>query len=64
MTDLYENNCKYLSSNLKDQINELNKIVIDYCIKKILIEIKSYLKYLEDSTSYYSFLDRPLNVNK
>jgi len=35
-------------NNIPQQINELNKIVLDYCIFHVYSEAQSYLKYLYD----------------
>ena len=63
MQDKYDNYAQYLSKDFDKQINKLNMMVIDYCVKEIQNELKSYMKYLKDSTSPYTNLDRPLFVN-
>ncbi len=60
--DTYDNDCKYLNDNIDEQINELNKLIINKCLNAIKIELKSYFKYLEDSNKPYTNLDRPQNV--
>jgi hypothetical protein len=59
MKDKYDSNAQFLSKNLDEQINKLNSIVINFCVTFIEIELKSYLKFLYDSTSSYTNLDRP-----
>ena len=63
MKDKYDYSAQYLSNNIDKQIYKLNTLVIDYCIKEIQIELKSYIKFLKDSTSPYNYLDRPQFVN-
>jgi hypothetical protein len=35
-------------NNISDQINELNKIVLDYCIQQVYSEAQGYMKYIDD----------------
>jgi len=37
--------------NVRDQITELNKIVLDYCIKQVYSEAQGYMKYLDDAST-------------
>jgi len=37
--------------NVRDQIVELNKIVLDYCIKQVYSEAQGYMKYLDDAST-------------
>jgi hypothetical protein len=34
--------------NISQQINELNKIVLNYCIQQVYSEAQGYMKYLDD----------------
>ena len=38
-------------NNIKNQIIELNKIVLDYCIQQVYSEVQGYIKYLDDVSS-------------
>lgn len=64
ITDIYETHSKNLNYDIDIQVNDLNNQVINYCLDSIKIEINSYLRYLNDSSSPYTNLDRPMNVNK
>ena len=64
ITDIYETQSKNLNDNIDTQINDLNIIIINYCLDYIKIELNSYFKYLDDSSKPYTNLDRPINVNK
>ncbi len=64
ITDIYETQSKNLNYDIDIQVNDLNNQVINYCLDSIKIEINSYLRYLNDSSSPYTNLDRPMNVNK
>ena len=42
-----------------EQISELNKIVVDYCISNVYNETKGYLKYLHDASTMHTPIDHP-----
>lgn len=44
--------------NLKDQVKALNTIVLNYCVPKILEEIKIYIHYKKDISSLPVPVDR------
>ena len=48
--------------NLTQQITDLNKIVIDYCVPKIYGEIKGYLQYKYDASTLVVPLANPLST--
>lgn len=52
--------------NIAEQIDSLNKIVLDYCVPKVYNELVSYLKYKEDITTLPVPQDNPvfLGVDK
>jgi hypothetical protein len=46
--------------NISQQINELNKIVLDYCIFHVYSEAQSYMKYLHDVSTLAVPLSTPI----
>jgi hypothetical protein len=52
-----------LPTNIKEQINELNEIVVDSIAQKLLTNVKSHVKYLEDINSPYKIMERPRNTS-
>jgi hypothetical protein len=38
-------------NNIPEQINELNKIVLNYCIQQVYSEAQGYLKYIDDAST-------------
>jgi len=50
MTGIYLQYSKN-SGDIKQQIQELNQIVIDYCVPKIYSELKGYLQYKVDAST-------------
>ena len=53
---------KNRKDNLKQQINDLDNIVIDYCVNEIVGSLKGYLKYMEDISSMHNPIDLPDNT--
>jgi hypothetical protein len=45
--------------NIRQQIEDLNKIVIDYCVKQCYSELISYIKYKRDITTLPVPIDHP-----
>lgn len=50
-------------NNLKEQILELNNLVLNYCIPKIIDELKQYLGYIQDVQNLPMPLERPMNMS-
>ena len=38
-------------NDIPEQINELNKIVLNYCIKQVYSEAQGYIKYIDDAST-------------
>ena len=57
-------NCKNLPNDITGQIESLNKIIIDYCVKDIYGEAKSYMKYRHDLSTLVQPLDKPLQNDR
>ena len=47
-------------TNIKGQVNELNKIVLDYAIPQVYSEAVGYYKYLEDASTMYTPIAPPI----
>ncbi len=48
MRSIYLQYSLHKSTNIKEQIQQLNNLVLEYCIPKVYGELISYLKYKED----------------
>lgn len=48
MRSIYLQYSRNLNENLQEQVNALNKIVIDNCVPKIYKEVIAYMKYKRD----------------
>ena len=46
--------------NIQDQVNQLNNIVLDYCIPQVYSEAIGYHKYLIDASTMYKPMDPPV----
>lgn len=53
-----------LATNLNQQIYELNKKVLSYCIPRVYGEAKGYMKYVYDASTLAVPMSRPLSSNK
>ena len=51
MRSVYLQHAANQMNNVTDQIAELNKIVLDYCIKQVYSEAQGYMKYLDDAST-------------
>jgi hypothetical protein len=47
-------------NNITQQIIELNKMVLDYCIKQVYSEAQSYMKYLDDASTLVVPIAHPI----
>ena len=53
---------KNLPDHIPEQVEELNNMVIEYLVPKILVQIQQYLSYLKDISTPYKILDRAKNT--
>uniref|UniRef100_A0A6C0H5M6 Minor capsid protein P8 central region domain-containing protein n=1 Tax=viral metagenome TaxID=1070528 RepID=A0A6C0H5M6_9ZZZZ len=47
-------------NNIKQQISNLNQMVIDFCVPKVFSEAQSYLRYLYDVDNLVQPIPRPV----
>jgi hypothetical protein len=59
MRSIYLSSAKNLPYNYHKQVNELNQLVLDYCIPQVLGEAKGYMHYLKDVSTLPAPLDLP-----
>lgn len=60
---IYLQYSKNLQYDIKEQIKELDDIVIDYCVPKILTEVEQYLSYKIDVSNLPKPMERPQNLS-
>ena len=46
--------------NITQQINQLNKIVLDYCIQQVYSEAQGYMKYINDASTLVVPISHPV----
>jgi hypothetical protein len=51
-------------NNIKQQVQRLNEIVLDYCVKSVYGEAIGYLKYCQDQSSLVVPFDRPIPTDR
>ena len=60
MRGIYLQNSINLPYNYTEQIEGLNKLVMEYSIKQILGEADGYMKYKRDASNMYTLLPTPI----
>ena len=63
MRAMYLQYAKNSPFNIEGQIQELNKLVVDWCVPRILSEIDQYQYYLNDISHLPVPLEKPLNMS-
>ncbi len=60
MRSVYLQHAANQSNNISQQITELNKIVLDYCIKQVYSEAQGYMKYIDDVSTLVVPISNPV----
>ena len=63
MRSIYLSYSKNNNNNIQNQIDDLNSMVVEDCIKKILPEIKQYLHYRKDISQHRDIISHPVNIS-
>lgn len=64
MRSIFFQNSKNLDTNVREQVEELNNLVLNFAVPKVLNEAIAYLKYKEDSSRMHMPMSAPLYSNK
>jgi len=64
MRSIYLQHSINQTTNIPKQIEELNNMVLDYCIPKIYLEAQGYLKYLDDVSSIPEPMPMPIMTSQ
>jgi len=51
-------------NNITQQISQLNKIVLDYCIQQVYSEAQGYMKYINDASTLVVPISHPVMANE
>lgn len=63
MRGIFLQHAKHLDTGIREQIRELNNLVVDDVAPGIVSEIKSHFGYLERAFGKREIMDRPMNVS-
>lgn len=63
MRAMYLQYGKNLPYKIDDQINELNRHVVEFCLPKVISEIKQYMFYVNDIQRLPAQISLPINVS-
>ena len=51
-------------NNISQQISQLNKIVLEYCIQQVYSEAQGYMKYINDASTLVVPISHPVMANE
>jgi len=60
MRSIFLQNAANQPDHVTDQIQQLNTLVLNYCIPQVYNEAKGYFKYLSDASTMYNPIDHPV----
>jgi hypothetical protein len=60
MRSIYLQNSVNLPTEIENQVNALNQLVLQYTVKQVYEEAKGYLKYLYDASTMYTPMEHPV----
>tara|TARA_B100001027_G_C16174943_1_gene288756 strand:- start:228 stop:713 length:486 start_codon:yes stop_codon:yes gene_type:complete len=63
MKSIFLQNARNNDNDLQYQIDELNNLVLDYCVDNVYVNLLQYVKYIDDITKEHTVMDRPQNVD-
>jgi len=63
MRAIFFQHAKNLPTGIKDQIKDLNQLVVNDVVPNIIVQIEQYLKYLENKAQIPDPIPRSLNVS-
>jgi hypothetical protein len=64
MRSVFLQHASNLPNNISSQINELNKIVLNYCIQQVYSEAQGYIKYVDDVSTLVVPIAHPVQESK
>lgn len=64
MRSIFLQNSRNLSNNVNEQLNTLNKLVLDYCVPQVYGEVQGYLKYKQDASTMHTPINHPAYISK
>jgi hypothetical protein len=64
MRSVYLQNSANQPNNIRQQIEQLNKIVLEYCIQQVYSEAQGYMKYINDASTLVVPISHPVMANE
>jgi len=64
MRSIYLQFALHKRTGITEQVEDLNKLVLDYCVPFVFSEAVSYVKYLEDQSSLVVPLEHPTQTDR
>ena len=59
MRSIFLQHAMHQDENIREQVETLNKMVLEFCVPRVFSELQSYLKYKEDISTLAPPMDRP-----
>ena len=59
MRSIYLESAVNLPYNIREQVTELNNLVYEYCVPKLINEIRAYMNYKRDASNMYTLMSWP-----
>lgn len=63
MRSIFLQYSKFQFENIKQQVDHLNSMVVEYSSNNIYGEINGYLKYKKDASNMYTLMERPVYLH-
>jgi len=63
MRSVFLQHASNLPNNIPEQINQLNKIVLNYCIQQVYSEAQGYMKYIDDVSTLAVPIAHPIQAS-
>lgn len=63
MRSIFLQYSKFQFENIKQQVDHLNTMVVEYSSNNIYGEINGYLKYKKDASNMYTLMERPVYLH-
>ena len=64
MRSIYLQYSSNLPKNIHQQVNELNKMVLEYCIEQVYSEAQGYMKYINDVSTLVVPMSHPVMASQ
>ena len=63
MRSIFLQQAKHQDTRIREQIEELNKHVLDYCVPYVFSELNAYLKYKRDISTLAMPMENPIHLS-